>query len=283
MWRLLQHWTESSIKTSSKRKVSLEEQEAQEEDRFFRGRQIAYLICEYFRVTGATDSVENDADLITIVLRNDETNNFDEINNFFTNNDWNEIERFEKFMRKVCIIWKNWSDFKAEHSTQFEEKWSKIETLSLNSQARYTGITEKGSIAWKFERLSNCWKSTQWTIPHYINQFLSHVIQFLLDYQVLLLKWEPQNVNTNKQFADVLDKGFSRELWSQLTSCFWRHHFWMPSVRRQHVNITRRNILRKSFFDAEANAWFFFVLEWREREDIVMFSVKTVVFSSTAK
>ena len=42
-----------------KRRVSLEEQKAQKEDRFLRGRQIAYLIYEYFRVTEANDSVEN--------------------------------------------------------------------------------------------------------------------------------------------------------------------------------------------------------------------------------
>ena len=39
-----------------KRKVSLEEQKAQKEDRFLRGSEIAYLIYEYFRVTGANDS-----------------------------------------------------------------------------------------------------------------------------------------------------------------------------------------------------------------------------------
>ena len=43
--------------TRFKRKVSLEEQKAQKEDRFLRGRQIAYLIYEYFRVTEANDSV----------------------------------------------------------------------------------------------------------------------------------------------------------------------------------------------------------------------------------
>ena len=42
--------------TQFKRKVSLEEPKAQKEDRFLRGRQIAYLIYEYFRVTGANDS-----------------------------------------------------------------------------------------------------------------------------------------------------------------------------------------------------------------------------------
>ena len=63
--------------TRFKRKVSLEEQKAEKEDRFLRGRQIAYLIYEYFRVTGANDSVENCADLFTIVLRNDDIQEFD--------------------------------------------------------------------------------------------------------------------------------------------------------------------------------------------------------------
>ena len=36
-----------------KKKVSLEEQKAQKEDRFFRGRQIAHMIYDCFRVTGA--------------------------------------------------------------------------------------------------------------------------------------------------------------------------------------------------------------------------------------
>ena len=36
-----------------KKKVSLEEQKAQKEDRFLRGRQIAFMIYDNFRVTGA--------------------------------------------------------------------------------------------------------------------------------------------------------------------------------------------------------------------------------------
>ena len=51
-----------------KRRTSLEEQKAQKLDRFLRGRQIAYLIYEYFRVTGANDSVGNYADLFTTGL-----------------------------------------------------------------------------------------------------------------------------------------------------------------------------------------------------------------------
>ena len=61
-----------------KRKISLEEQEkAQKEDRFLHGRQNAYLINEYFLVTGANDSVENYADLFIIALRNDDIQEFD--------------------------------------------------------------------------------------------------------------------------------------------------------------------------------------------------------------
>ena len=58
-----------------KRRISLEEQKAQKQDRFLRGRQIAFLIYEYFLVTGGNDSVENYADLFTIGLRKDEFRN----------------------------------------------------------------------------------------------------------------------------------------------------------------------------------------------------------------
>ena len=66
--------------TRFKKKVSLVEQKVQKEDRFLRGRQIAYLIYEYFWVTGANDSVENYADLFTVVLRNDVIQEFDSKN-----------------------------------------------------------------------------------------------------------------------------------------------------------------------------------------------------------
>ena len=36
-----------------------------------------------------------------------ETNNFDEINNFFMNNTWNKIGIIVKLMRKVSMRWKN--------------------------------------------------------------------------------------------------------------------------------------------------------------------------------
>ena len=64
-------------KSHFKRRVCLEQQKAQKEDRFLRGRQIAYLIYEYFWVTGANDTFENYADLFAIGLRNEDIQEFD--------------------------------------------------------------------------------------------------------------------------------------------------------------------------------------------------------------
>ena len=59
------------------KKVSLEEQNAQKEDRFLRGRQNALMIYNYFRVTGAQDTVLDHADLFSITRRNDDVQEFD--------------------------------------------------------------------------------------------------------------------------------------------------------------------------------------------------------------
>ena len=74
---LFQHWTESSAIPASKEGSVWRNKKAQKQDRFLRGKQIAYLIYEYFRVTGANGSVENNADLFTISLRNDDIQEFD--------------------------------------------------------------------------------------------------------------------------------------------------------------------------------------------------------------
>ena len=49
-----------------KKKVSLDEQKVQKEDWFLRGRQIAFMIYDYFRVTGAHDTVLDYADSLTV-------------------------------------------------------------------------------------------------------------------------------------------------------------------------------------------------------------------------
>ena len=60
-----------------KKKVSLEEQKAQKEGRFLRGRQIAFMIYDYFRVTGAHDTVLDYADLFSVTLHDDNIQEFD--------------------------------------------------------------------------------------------------------------------------------------------------------------------------------------------------------------
>ena len=54
-----------------KKKVSLEEQKAQKEDRFLRGKHIAVMIYDCFRVTGAHDTVLDYADLFCFTPHND--------------------------------------------------------------------------------------------------------------------------------------------------------------------------------------------------------------------
>ena len=51
-----------------KKKVSLEEQKAEKEDRFLRGKQIAFMIFDYFRVTGAHDSVLDHAHSFSVTF-----------------------------------------------------------------------------------------------------------------------------------------------------------------------------------------------------------------------
>ena len=60
-----------------KKKVSLEEQKTHEEDWFLRGRQIAFMIYDYFRVTGAHDAVLDYADLFSVALHDDNIQEFD--------------------------------------------------------------------------------------------------------------------------------------------------------------------------------------------------------------
>ena len=59
-----------------KKKVSLEEQKAQKEDRFLRGRKVTFMIYDFFRVTGAHDTVLDYADLFSVTLHDDNVQEF---------------------------------------------------------------------------------------------------------------------------------------------------------------------------------------------------------------
>ena len=67
-----------NTQSTFRKRVSVEKQRAQNSDRFSRGRQIAYMICEYFRATGACDTVQGVADLVSMILQNDDVQDVDE-------------------------------------------------------------------------------------------------------------------------------------------------------------------------------------------------------------
>ena len=63
--------------THFRKKISVEEQRAQKDSRFLRGRQIAYLIYEYFRPTGSYDEIQGLSGLFSIELDNNDVQDFD--------------------------------------------------------------------------------------------------------------------------------------------------------------------------------------------------------------
>ena len=107
-------------------------------------------------------------------------NNFDEINNFFMNNNLNSIGIFVNLTWKVSMRWKNWCDFKGPHSMKFREKdWSKIETLSLNSQPRFSNFRMK-FIVWMIREILEMLSRYAVDYPTYpVNQRYFHLIVIL--------------------------------------------------------------------------------------------------------
>ena len=63
--------------TSFRRRVSVEEQRAKEQNRFFRGRQIAYMIYGYFQATGAYDAARSLSDQFNMCSHDDDVQDFD--------------------------------------------------------------------------------------------------------------------------------------------------------------------------------------------------------------
>ena len=63
--------------THFRKKISVEEQRAQKDNRFLRGRQVVYLIYEYFRPTGSYDEIQGLSGLFSIKLENDDIEDFD--------------------------------------------------------------------------------------------------------------------------------------------------------------------------------------------------------------
>ena len=71
------------IRNSHFKKISIEEQKAHKEVWFLRVRQIAFMIYDYFRVTGTHCTVLDCADLFSVTLHDDNVQEFD--------TKWNEV------------------------------------------------------------------------------------------------------------------------------------------------------------------------------------------------
>ena len=126
-----------------------------------------------------------------------ETNNVDKINNFFMNSYWSKSGFFVKLIRKVSVRWENWSDFKAVHSMLRGEIWSKIEIVSLNSQARYRNHIMKSiaSMIREIFKMLNQYAVDIPTLP--VSQCFRHLSQILLESWAVL--WECQAATTGRQ------------------------------------------------------------------------------------
>ena len=59
------------------KRLSVEEQRFQKNDRFLRGRQTAYMIYEHFRANGAYEALQGLTDLFIVRLQNDDVQDFD--------------------------------------------------------------------------------------------------------------------------------------------------------------------------------------------------------------
>ena len=137
--------------TRFKKKVSPEERKAHKEDRFSRGRQIAHLIYEYFRFTGANDSVENYADLFTVALRNDNVQEFD--------TKWDEIQ----LSITQIPIWWHLGNFVQKKNTRVWETQDRVgivqygdtspESRTWQSQNEDDGKKKYRSIVWEWRTL----------------------------------------------------------------------------------------------------------------------------------
>ena len=80
-----------------RRRVSVEEQRAQKYDRFLRGRQIAYMIYEHYRATGAYEAVQGLSDLFNLRSQNDDVQDFDETKLYYQ-----QVKNLQKWFWKDC-------------------------------------------------------------------------------------------------------------------------------------------------------------------------------------
>ena len=165
-----------------KKKISLEEQKAQRDGRFLRGRQIAFMIYDYFRVTGAHDTVLDYADLFSVTLHDDNIQEFDtrwdevllsliKIPPRNSNLYWN-CTTWKFITRHRCPIIKNWRQWWKEKRSetsitkfwrQTRENWNRSSGKNRNGM---NGV-EGGKGTWnQWKEKGQCSKGDQCTFRH---------------------------------------------------------------------------------------------------------------------
>ena len=136
-----------------KKKVSLEEQKAQKEDRFLRGRHVAHLIYDHFQVTGARDTVLDYADLFTITFRNEQVQDFDTT--------WDETLLSMSKIPPDNVL-ESWYKLRARESDQLKtvlelydmeihQKISMPDCQKLMTMVKTTDVTPNGEVHTKEE------------------------------------------------------------------------------------------------------------------------------------
>ena len=235
-----------------KKKVSLEEQRAQKEDRFLRGRWIGFVIYDYFRVTGAHD-VSDYADLFSVTLHDD------------------NIQEFEKKMGWSCTI--NVKD----SIRWYPGKSAQIENTWVRTTQNCVGIVRHGDSSDSFDAIH--WKNwrQRWrgiSVRNFDYETLTHDTGELKQEQWskivrewVALKDEKVPVTIGKKKASVRKESDAvsgmRVKIMQKTDTKSRHTFWgilvtgMELCRGKEVSEAKVNML--PFFDNRAD------VIWRAR------------------
>ena len=122
-----------NTQSTFRKRASVEEQRAQKHDRFLRGRQIANIMYEYFRATGAYEAVQGLADLFTMSLQNDEVQDFDVT--------WDHAPLTVSEMPSEIVL-EGWYKSKLQYSVQFQTVLALYdrETVRNNGQTSYVRL-----------------------------------------------------------------------------------------------------------------------------------------------
>ena len=124
----------SVLNTYFKKKVSLEERKAQMEDRFRSGKQIAHLINEYFRVTGAHEVFLDYSDLFSIASHGDDIQDFE--------TRWDEVFWYQSVKFSMTRFWTVCTRCEYERLINSKQYWlcTNKKSIKIKSKLGYQNL-----------------------------------------------------------------------------------------------------------------------------------------------